>query len=198
MGLFFQWRYQTPILSTLAVIVALALLIYAYMLPSRPIPLVPALQQSFLLSTYVAAAVIAYGTFTIGFGTAVLYLFQRHRTVSLIPELKILDEISYHTVVIGFPFMALVIILGALWADIAWGRYWGWDPKETASLVTLLLYASYLHARVTRGWRGTKTAILLIVGFCAILISYFTQFTSFVHFSPPVSGFSQLPLPLSQ
>ena len=74
---------------------------------------------------------------------------------------------------VGFPMMALVIILGALWADIAWGTYWSWDPKETASLVTWLIYGGYLHARVMRGWRGERSAALLILGFGATLFTYY-------------------------
>ena len=88
----------------------------------------------------------------------------------------IFDIISYRSVVIGFPFLTLTIVLGAIWADIAWGRYWSWDPKETASLVTWLIYAVYMHARLMRGWRGKKTAILLIVGFGAILLTFFGNY----------------------
>jgi len=74
---------------------------------------------------------------------------------------------------VGFPFLTLTIVLGAVWADVAWGTYWSWDPKETASLVTWLIYGSYLHARVVRGWRGEKAAYLLILGFVAVLFTYF-------------------------
>ena len=87
-----------------------------------------------------------------------------------------LDTISYRAVVIGFPFLTLVILLGTLWADIAWGRYWGWDPKETASLVTWLIYAAYIHARVMRGWRGARSALLLIIGFATILLTFFGNY----------------------
>jgi cytochrome c-type biogenesis protein CcsB len=88
----------------------------------------------------------------------------------------VLEKTSYQAVIIGFPFMTLTIILGSLWAEISWGRYWGWDPKETASLVTWLLYVGYLHARVIRGWRGKKLSILLVVGFCAVLFTFFGNF----------------------
>ena len=85
----------------------------------------------------------------------------------------LLDEIGYRAVVIAFPLLTIMIILGAIWADIAWGRYWSWDPKETAALVTWLIYGAYLHARVVRDWRGSKAAWLLILGFAAILFTYF-------------------------
>ena len=72
--------------------------------------------------------------------------------------------------------MTLVIILGAIWADIAWGRYWGWDPKETASLVTWLIYAGYLHARAVGRWRGRKTALIIIFGFIAVIFTFFGNY----------------------
>lgn len=176
MGLFFQWRYNAPIVKAIALAVAVILLIYANTLPTKPVPLVPALQQSYLLSVHVAFAIIAYGTFTTGFGAALLYLFQRKRAISWMPSPETLDDMSYHAVIVGFPCLTLVIVLGALWADIAWGRYWGWDPKETASLVTWLFYAAYLHARVMRGWRGSKTAVLMIIGFLAVIFTFFGNY----------------------
>jgi cytochrome c-type biogenesis protein CcsB len=90
-----------------------------------------------------------------------------------LPKPMVLDEIGYRAVVVGFPFLTLTIILGAVWAETAWGRYWSWDPKETASLVTWLIYGAYLHARVMRGWRGNRAAWLLIIGFLATLLTYF-------------------------
>ncbi len=176
MGVFFEWRYKTASVKNMGLIVALLLLIFATVQHAKPEPLVPALQQSLLLSVHVASAVVAYGILTIGFGAAVLFLIQNRHNSSWLPDKEVLDTMSYQSVVIGFPFLTLLIILGALWADIAWGRYWGWDPKETASLVTWLLYAAYLHARLMRGWRYTKTAILLIVGFGAILLTFFGNY----------------------
>lgn len=176
MGLFFWRRYRTFVASAIGFAIALGLLLFAYTLPSRPVPLVPALQQSILLSLHVAAAIVAYGAFTVGFAAAIVYLLQARHPASWLPRADILDDMSYHAVIVGLPFMTLVIILGAVWADLAWGRYWGWDPKETASLVTWLLYASYLHVRMLRGWRGARAAILLIVGFCAVLFTFFGNY----------------------
>jgi len=176
MGVFFEWRYKTAAVKNVGLIVALLLLIFATVQHAKPEPLVPALQQSLLLSVHVASAVVAYGTFTIGFSAAVLFIIQNRRNSPWLPDKEVLDTMSYQSVVIGFPFMTLTIVLGALWADIAWGRYWGWDPKETASLVTWLLYAAHIHSRLMRGWRGTKTAILLIVGFAAILLTFFGNY----------------------
>jgi len=176
MGLYFQWRFKAPAVKIVGLVVAFGLLIFANTLSSKPAPLVPPLQQSTLLSVHVACAIIAYGTFTIGFGSAILFLVQNRKGVSWLPSAETLDSMSYHSVVIGFPFLTLTILLGALWADIAWGRYWGWDPKETASLVTWLLYAAYLHARIMRGWRGTRAASLIILGFVAVLFTFFGNY----------------------
>ena len=176
MGVIFEWRYKTATVKNMGLIVSLLLLIFAIVQHSKPEPLVPALQQSALLSVHVASAVVAYGVFTIGFGAAILYLIQDRRNSNWLPDKDIFDLISYRSVVIGFPFLTATIVLGAIWADIAWGRYWSWDPKETASLVTWLIYAAYMHARLMRGWKGKKTAILLIVGFAAILLTFFGNY----------------------
>ena len=176
MGLIFRWRYKTGALQNIGSIVALLLLIFARVQFSRPSYLVPALQQSALLSAHVASAVVAYGALTIGFGAAVLLLVQNRRKSPWLPDAELLDTISYRSVMVGFPFLTLLIVLGALWADIAWGRYWSWDPKETASLVTWLIYAGYMHARVTRGWRSTRAAIFMIAGFVAIMLTFFGNY----------------------
>ena len=173
MSLFFLWRYHTIALGIIGVAMALGLIIFANSLPSRIVPLVPALQQSALLSVHVASAVIAYGALAVGFSSAVIYLFVRRRNSS---QPETLDNISYHAVIVGFPFLTLTIILGAVWANIAWGRPWGWDPKETASLVTWLIFAAYLHARVLRGWKGTKSALLLVIGFAAVMFTFFGNY----------------------
>jgi cytochrome c-type biogenesis protein CcsB len=175
-GIIFRRRYKTAAIQNMGLIVALLLTIFALVQFSKPASLVPALQQSALLSAHVASAVVAYGTLTIGFGAAVLFLLQTRYHPAWIPEAEVLDNISYRSAIIGFPFLTLLIVLGALWADIAWGSYWSWDPKETASLVTWLIYAGYMHARVMRGWRGTRAAILLIAGFAAILLTFFGNY----------------------
>jgi len=176
--LWFEHRYHQRILGLVALPAALGLLLYAVYLSNveggaEIQPLVPALQNNLLLSVHVATAIVAYGSFTIAFAAALLYLIQPETGGWGLPKPQILDEIGYRAIVIGFPFLTLTIVLGALWADVAWGRYWGWDPKETASLVTWFIYGAYLHARVMRGWRGRKAAILLIVGFGATLLTYF-------------------------
>jgi cytochrome c-type biogenesis protein CcsB len=171
--LWFERKYHQRILGLLALPVALAMLGYAATIPASIEPLVPALQNNMLLTVHVATAIVAYGSFTIAFAAALLYLIQPAQGRWGLPKPEVLDEIGYRAIVIGFPFLTLTVVLGALWADIAWGSYWSWDPKETASLVTWLIYGAYLHARVMRGWRGNKAAWLLILGFGATLLTYF-------------------------
>ena len=174
--LYFEFRYGLRTLALLVLAVSLGLMAYATTVPSAIDPLVPALQNDLLLTVHVAVAILAYGAFAVAFGAALLFLFQRHDTVHWLPRAAALDEIGYKAVMLGFPMMALVVILGAVWAEIAWGSYWSWDPKETASLLTWLIYGGYLHARVLRGWRGTRSALLLILGFAATLFTYFGNY----------------------
>ncbi len=172
----FERSYHQRILGLLALPIALAMMIYAATIPATIEPLVPALQNNLLLTVHVAVAIIAYGSFSIAFGAAILYLIQPAGGRWGLPKPVVLDEIGYKAVVIGFPFLAATLVLGALWADVAWGSYWSWDPKETASLVTWLIYATYLHARVVRGWTGRRAAYLLLVGFAATLFTYFGNY----------------------
>jgi len=169
----FERKYHQRVLGLLALPVALALLAYAATVPASIEPLVPALQNNMLLTVHVATAIVAYGSFTIAFAAALLYLIQPEGGRWGLPKPEVLDEIGYRAIVIGFPFLTLTVVLGAVWADTAWGTYWSWDPKETASLVTWLIYGAYLHARVVRGWRGRRAAVLLLVGFAATLFTYF-------------------------
>ena len=92
--------------------------------------------------------------------------------VSNLPSLDTLDQLTYQIIAFGFPLLTLVIITGAIWAQTAWGRWWGWDPKETASLVAWLIYAGYLHGRLRRNWRGAPAAAFAILGFVTILFCY--------------------------
>ncbi|MBI2324508.1 MAG: c-type cytochrome biogenesis protein CcsB [Chloroflexi bacterium] len=168
-----ELRYRVRVLGAVVVPAAFGMLAYASTIPADQAPLVPALQNNLLLTVHVAVSIVAYGTFAVAFGAALLYLVRARIGEERLPSVALLDEIGYRSVTIGFPFMALVIILGALWADVAWGRYWGWDPKETASLVTWLIYGAYLHARTLRGWKGDRSALLLVLGFAAVLFTYF-------------------------
>jgi cytochrome c-type biogenesis protein CcsB len=171
--LFLQRRYPIRSIGFIPTGVALALLLYASSLPSQIEPLVPALQNAPLLTIHVGMAVLSYGIFATSFAAGVAYLIQGPRDrFGWLPSHKVLDEVAYRAVVIGFPIFATMIILGSWWASIAWSRYWGWDPKETAALVTWLTYAVYLHARNQRSWAGRRAALLLVVGFGMVIVTY--------------------------
>ncbi|MBD3690149.1 c-type cytochrome biogenesis protein CcsB [Nanchangia anserum] len=171
--LVFALRYGLRAISLVVLPVVAALLLYAHTLDSGVEPLVPALQNNLLLSLHVGFAVVAYGAACVSFGAALLWLVQPKLPAEIRPRRELLDEIGYRAAVTTFPLLTIMIVLGALWADTAWGRYWGWDPKETAAFVTWLIYGGYLHARVVADWRGRRAAWLLIIGFAAVLFAYF-------------------------
>ncbi len=166
-----------------AVIVSLAFLSIgaAAMLPFRyqvAEPLIPALQSNWLI-LHVITTFVGYAGFAVAFGFGVIYLFkeraerrQRPSFFDRFPGSELLDDLGYRFITLGFPFLTLGIILGAIWANYAWGGYWSWDPKETWSLISWFIYASYFHGRLVRGWRGRKTAYFSIVGFAAIIFLY--------------------------
>lgn len=171
--LLLERRYPIRSMGFIPAGVALAMLLYASSLPSAIEPLVPALQNAPLLTIHVGMAVLSYGIFATSFAAGVAYLVQgKDDRFAWLPGHKVLDEVAYRAVIIGFPIFATMIILGSWWASIAWSRYWGWDPKETAALVTWLTYAVYLHARNQRSWAGRPAALLLVVGFGMVLVTY--------------------------
>ncbi|MFI5227279.1 MAG: cytochrome c biogenesis protein, partial [Candidatus Limnocylindrales bacterium] len=166
-------RYPIRSIGWLPLGVALMLFSYSATLPKDIEPLVPALQNAPLLTIHVGMATIAYGIFATSFAAGVGYLIQgQGDRFAWLPSHKVLDEVAYRSVIIGFPIFATMIILGSWWASIAWSRYWGWDPKETSALATWLTYAVYLHARNRRSWAGRPAALLLVVGFGMVLVTY--------------------------
>jgi cytochrome c-type biogenesis protein CcsB len=156
---------------------------YASLNPNDIQPLVPALQSNWLIS-HVVTCFIGYAAFAVSFGVSFLYLFKARAEqgpaqskkgntfLNYLPAPDLLDEVGYKTIAIGFPLLTIGIITGAFWANVAWGTYWSWDPKETWSLIVWLIYAAYLHARITKGWKGKKAALLSIIGFTATLFCY--------------------------
>ncbi|UCC66947.1 MAG: c-type cytochrome biogenesis protein CcsB [Deltaproteobacteria bacterium] len=141
-------------------------------------PLIPALQSNWL-AIHVITCFLGYAAFAIAFGISVIYMMQSKRDSSprgpirWLPSSQTLDEINYKSIVLGFPMLTVGVITGAAWASSAWGSYWSWDPKETWSLITWFIYAAFLHARYTREWKGKRTAVLSIVGFMAVIFTYF-------------------------
>jgi cytochrome c-type biogenesis protein CcsB len=183
LGLMIKYRaYYLGLFVVGAVVVALGLaqtVIY-----TAAGPLVPAL-QSYWLSIHVTAITLAVGTYFVAFVLGVVYLFaDRHerrakagRPVagegiwSRLPAAEVLDRLSYRTVMFAFPMWTFGIIAGAIWADQAWGRYWGWDPTETWAFITWVVYACFLHARATAGWRGRKATAIQLVAFGCLLFN---------------------------
>jgi cytochrome c-type biogenesis protein CcsB len=167
-------RYLRDYLGTVVAILACLILAYASLggVDSRIRPLMPALKSNWLL-IHVVTCFLGYAAFTLGFGTAILYLKQERRPRLSLPPASQLDRLIYQTTTIGFLFLTLGILTGAVWAETAWGKYWSWDPKETWSLITWLIYAALLHARLVKGWQGRRIAWLAVVGFLAVLFTYF-------------------------
>ena len=169
---YFEWRYRIRTMSVITLPVILAMLIYASTMSYKPNPLMPALQNSPLLTLHVFTASLGYGAALVSFAAAVMYLLAPYVKWKGRPSRESLDELGYKATVVTFPMLTLMLILGSIWGNVAWGRYWGWDPKETAALVTWLIYGAYLHARVTRSWRGKKSAWLLVLAFAAVVFTY--------------------------
>ena len=144
-------------------------------------PLVPALQSNWLLY-HVITCFLGYAAFAVACGVSIMYLIATRSTVpkqgersgilAMFPPDRVLDDINYKAIMIGFPLLTLGIITGAAWANYAWGTYWSWDPKETWSLIVWFVYAAFLHARLTRGWVGRRAAWLSIIGFAATIFCY--------------------------
>ncbi|MBE6477886.1 MAG: c-type cytochrome biogenesis protein CcsB [Propionibacteriaceae bacterium] len=167
-----EWRTRLRALALAVLPVALALSLYSLTLDDTATELMPALQNGFLLPLHVVTASLGYGAAAVSFGAAVLYLLHGHLGRVRLPSRERLDEIGYRSIIIAYPLITLMIILGAIWANVAWGRYWSWDPKETSALVTWLFYSAYLHARVVGNWRGARAAWLLILGFAAVIFTF--------------------------
>lgn len=190
--LFAEWKYRLKIIGAFVMPVAWLLVAYiAVIMPPEQRTaqnLMPALQSNWL-HIHVATAMFSYGAFALSLGTSIMYLIKNSQGQSRsdfykrLPSLEILDDLSYKFIAFGFPLLSIVIISGAIWAEFAWGRYWSWDPKETWSLITWLVYAAYLHARFTYGWRGSRAAIMSIVGFLFVLFTFFgvNYFLSGIH-----------------
>jgi cytochrome c-type biogenesis protein CcsB len=173
----FEFRFKERAVSAVMMTVAATMMGVALVFfPSQIKPLVPALQSNRILGLHVTSMMLAYSALSISFGASVLYLIQRSengRRFARLPHTETLEDIAYWSVLVGFPLLTLGIALGAYWANSAWGKYWGWDPKETSALLTWFIYAGYLHARVLRGWEGTRSALLLVLGFGAVMFTYF-------------------------
>jgi len=162
---------------SISVLLTLGTAVTILYVPSAP--LVPALKSAWLV-IHVAAAIISGGVFLLSNVVAGAFLFldsmekkgERAPWAKRLPSLEFLDQLSYRLVAFVFPLWTFAVIAGAIWAESAWGRYWGWDPKETWAFITWVAYAAYLHARVTIGWRGRRAAWLCIFAGSTFLFNY--------------------------
>jgi len=179
--LFVEKKYQNRTIGAFIAPLIFAAMAYASLSPNisdRIQPLIPALKSNWLI-VHVITCFIGYAAFAVAFGVSFMYLIKRRSGSSeksllqYLPEPDVLDELTHQLIMFGFLFLSAGIITGAVWANSAWGRYWGWDPKETWSLITWFMYATLLHARLMRGWQGKRIAYLSIFGFMAVLFTYF-------------------------
>lgn len=174
-------KYKLPVVGAFVMPITFLLMIAAALLPNKGIGEIPPALRSNWLPIHVSLSFMGDALFAMAFGTGVMYLIQERQLKKKrpgafyyrLPSLDVLDSMNYWALTIGFPLLTLGIITGSVWAQYAWGSYWQWDPKETWSLITWLIYAAVLHARLTVGWRGRKAAWFSIIGFAAVLFTFF-------------------------
>jgi ABC-type transport system involved in cytochrome c biogenesis permease subunit len=164
-SIFIDIKYKNRLIAAWTVLMSLLAIGYASLLDKEIAPLLPALKSNWL-TIHVLTCFIGYAALTVSFVSSAVLLCKRR-------EDKALDTISYKMVAFGFLFLTLGIITGAVWANSAWGTYWSWDPKETWSLITWIIYAIYLHVRFRKGWKGKAAAWVSIIGFLAMVFTYF-------------------------
>ena len=174
--LVFLWKYRFQALGAFVTPVIFLLIGYAAMQSREVRELMPALRSNWL-AIHVSTAIISYGAFGVSFAVSLMFLLRRRMQGNSfweehIPQEQKLDLISYRAASLGFLFLTFVIVTGAIWAERAWGSYWAWDPKETWSLITWIIYAIYLHLRLSRGWKGKAAAVFAVAGFICVIFTY--------------------------
>ncbi len=178
--IFVELKYKESIIGVFASPLIFLAIAYASFDPntsSKISPLLPALRSNWLIA-HVITCFLGYAGFAVAFGFSIMYFVKPHNPqsesiFSKLPSWELIDELTYQMVVFGFLFLTIGIITGAVWANSAWGKYWSWDPKETWSLITWLIYAIFMHLRIMRGWSGKSLAYISIIGFLAVLFTYF-------------------------
>ena len=175
-SLLFILKFRFTLLGAFAAPITFIIIGYAALQSKEIRSLMPALQSNWL-GFHVSTAIIAYGAFGVSCVLGVIFLLRDRMKESgfldqHIPSREKLDMLSYRSVALGLLFLTFTIITGAIWAERAWGSYWSWDPKETWSLVTWIIYATYLHLRIRRGWQGRAAAIFAVIGFVCVIFTY--------------------------
>ncbi|MBI4765221.1 MAG: c-type cytochrome biogenesis protein CcsB [Deltaproteobacteria bacterium] len=178
-----EWKTNSRTIGAFATPLAFLAMAYASFSPNmntRIQPLLPALQSNWLIA-HVITCFLGYAAFAVSCSLSIMYLIKKPKSGkktdtglrSYFPGIPVLDDLIYQTIMVGFLLLTAGIATGSIWAYSAWGAYWSWDPKETWSLITWLLYAALLHARMMQGWHGTRVAWLSIIGFACVLFTYF-------------------------
>jgi cytochrome c-type biogenesis protein CcsB len=175
-----EFRYRLGLFGSFIMPVVFFLMLTSAMLSRDIKPLAPVLQSNWL-AVHTLFAFLGNAAFALACATGIMYLVQEHYLKSKhlgglfgrLPSIQTLDYINYRLITIGFPLLTFAIITGMVWAGSAWGSHWRWDPREVWSLITWLIYALILHARMLAGWRGRRAAVLSIIGFSTILVSFF-------------------------
>ncbi len=175
-----EWKFKSRAIGAFAVPLAFLAMAYASFAPiDKGInPLVPALQSNWLIA-HVVTCFVGYAAFAIAAALAIMYLIKAaggnggKREAGLLPSLQTIDDVIHKCLIFGFIWLSAGIITGAVWANSAWGTYWSWDPKETWSLITWFVYAFTLHIRYTRGISGKAIAWLSLLGFLAVMFTYY-------------------------
>ena len=187
--LVFEWRTKQRTLGVFPALFSFLAMAYASFskdVDSKIQPLVPALKSNWLIA-HVMTCFLGYAAFAVSFGLSIVYLVKKrsiyveksqnpnpHGVLQVsLPSVSQLEWFNYQLVLFGFLWLSIGIITGSIWANSAWGTYWSWDPKETWSLITWLIYAALLHARNIQGWKGERVAWLSIIGFGCVLFTYF-------------------------
>ncbi len=178
--IFIELKYKESTIGVFASPLVFLAIAYASLSPdisSSITPLVPALKSNWLIA-HVITCFLGYAGFAVAFGFSIIYFIKPENPneksiFAKLPSWEIIDELTYQMIVFGFLFLTIGIITGAVWANSAWGKYWSWDPKETWSLITWFVYAIFIHLRMMKGWHGKKLALVSIVGFLAVMFTYF-------------------------
>jgi cytochrome c-type biogenesis protein CcsB len=165
-------RRDVPLLAAASALLAVLTLAHASTYETAIKPLMPALHSNWL-TVHVFTCFLGYGGFAVSFVASLCYLVSVYTGKSQPAELETFETVTAKTISFGFLFLTTGIITGAVWANVAWGTYWSWDPKETWSLITWFIYAVYLHCRFMRGWKGQRAAWVSVLGFASVLFTYF-------------------------
>jgi cytochrome c-type biogenesis protein CcsB len=179
--IFIQSRQHMAVLGAFVVSMATLVMLVGFFGPSKTsVEPLPEKLQSYSLTIHVPLILMAYAAFAIAFAVGLVFLIQERQIKSKkpsflvfnLPSLDELDTMIFHIILFALPLLGLGILNGAHWAQVAWGRYWDWDPKETWALITFLVYLGYVSARLIGGWRGRKATYLSLIGFFVVIFTY--------------------------